>query len=259
VNNQVTRHPPTPEQINRAQKQQAERDLQQRKAATQMTAAAKANASLATTAVDSRTPVQRYLDEIAPSGIVGRLIKFSKEGNFTTADDGETVSAEADFVALCDQTLIGWIQFHADGETPPDRAQGLLYGGFVMPPRDSLGDTEAGEWPLGPDDKPTDPWQHQLCLVLQNRETDALYTFATTSRTGRRAVGNLLRHYDRMQRTNPSELPVVRLRPGGFQHRDERIGWVATPTFCVVGRAPRDSAAKPDTSLAADLNDELPH
>jgi hypothetical protein len=61
-----------------------------------------------------------------------------------------------------------------------------------------------------------------------------------------------------MQRTNPGELPVVRLRPGGFQHRDERIGWVATPTFCVVGRAPRDSAVKPDTSIGADMNDELP-
>jgi hypothetical protein len=45
---------------------------------------------------------------------------------------------------------------------------------------------------------------------------------------------------------------------GGFQHRDERVGWVATPVFAVVGRTPKDSAAKPDTSLAADMNDEIP-
>ena len=76
--------------------------------------------------------------------------------------------------------------------------------------------------------------------------------------TGRRAVGNLLRHYDRMQRTHPDELPVVRLKVGGFQHRDERIGWVSTPVFAVVGRAPRDSAAKPDTSTRADMDDEIP-
>jgi hypothetical protein len=249
----------TPEQINREQKQQAERELQQRKAATQlMTAAAKANASLATAAADNRTPVQRYLDEIAPSGIVGRLIKFSKEGNFVTADDGETVSGDADFVALCDQTLIGWIRFHADGEAPPDRVQGLLYSGFVMPDRASLGDADPAQWPIGLSGQPADPWQHQVCIVLQNTKTNELYTFATTSQTGRRAVGHLLRHYDRMPRTNPGELPIVRLRPGGYQHRDDRIGWVATPTFDIVGRTPRDSAAKPDTSLAADMNDELP-
>jgi Domain of unknown function (DUF4262) len=54
-----------------------------------------------------------------------------------------------------------------------------------------------------------------------------------------------------MQKTNPGEVPVVRLRSGGFNHRDDRIGWVATPVFAVVGRAPRDSA-KSDTTAAAD-------
>jgi hypothetical protein len=85
-----------------------------------------------------------------------------------------------------------------------------------------------------------------------------LFTFATSSMSGRRAVGNLLRHYDRMQRTHPNELPVVKLKVGGFQHKDERIGWVPTPVFAVVGRAPRDSAAKPDTSTQGQLQDEIP-
>ena len=48
----------------------------------------------------------------------------------------------------------------------------------------------------------------------------------------------------------------MKLKPGGFNHR--KVGWVATPVFAVVGRVPRDSAAKPDTSMAADLNDEIP-
>jgi hypothetical protein len=29
--------------------------------------------------------------------------------------------------------------------------------------------------------------------------------------------------------------------------------------LAVVGRTPRDSAAKPDTSVAGDLNDEIPN
>jgi hypothetical protein len=94
--------------------------------------------------------------------------------------------------------------------------------------------------------------------VLQHTQTRELYTFASTSQTGRRAVGNLLRHYDRMRRANTGEVPVVRLKSGGFNHRDDRIGWVPVPVFAVVGRAPRDSAVKPDTSIEADLNDAVP-
>lgn len=98
-----------------------------------------------------------------------------------------------------------------------------------------------------------------MCAVLQQTETRELFTFVTTSETGRRALGNLLRHYNRMRKANPGEVPVVRLRVGGFNHRDPRVGWVPVPTFAIVGRTPRDSAAKPDTSLAANLNDEIPH
>jgi hypothetical protein len=213
--------------------------------------------STAVTVPDSRDYRSRYLDEIAPSSIAGRLIKFSKDGKFVTNDDGEPISEAAEFIALCDETLVGWIRFNGD-DTPPDRHQGLLYDGFVMPPRPSLGDLDEAQWPLGLSGQPQDPWQHQMCLVLQNVDSREMFTFSTTSVSGRRAVGNLLRHYDRMQRSGGNELPVVRLKPGGFNHRDDRIGWVPTPVFVAVGRAPRDSADRPDTSTAADLNDAIP-
>ena len=80
----------------------------------------------------------------------------------------------------------------------------------------------------------------------------------TSSKTGRRAVGNLLRHYDRLRRSNTDEVPVVRLRTGGFKHKDDRVGWVTTPVFVVFGKTSRDSAAKPDTSTEAILNDKIP-
>jgi hypothetical protein len=204
---------------------------------------------------DGRTPREVYLDEVAPAAIVGRLAKFSREGTFVTADDEAEIADTTDLVALCDQTLVGWLRFNDDA--PPDRVMGLLYDGFVPPPRSQLGDLDQAKWPAGLSGAPEDPWRHQMYLVLQGANSE-LFTFATSSMTGRRAVGNLLRHYDRMQKTHPDELPVVRLKTGGFQHRDERIGWVHTPVFAVVGRAPRDSAAKPDTSLSADLNDQLP-
>ena len=97
-----------------------------------------------------------------------------------------------------------------------------------------------------------------MCLVLQHAKTREPFTFVTTCDTGRRSVGGLLRHYNRMRRTGTDEVPVVRLRAGGFNHRDPRVGWVATPQFCIVGRVPRDSAVKPSTSVAADMNDSIP-
>lgn len=204
---------------------------------------------------DTRTPQQQYLDEIAPAAIVGRRIKFDKR--FVTADDDEPVAEDSDFTVLADQTLIGWLRFHGDGQ-PPDRHMGLLYNGFRMPKREDLGDIDQADWPAGLSGAPEDPWQHHIYLVLQHADTAELFTFGTKSLTGRRAVGNLLRHFDRMQRTHPNELPVVKLKVGGFQHRDERIGWVATPVFAVVGRAPRDSAIKPDTTTRAHMDDEIP-
>ena len=92
--------------------------------------------STAVAVADQRDSVQQYLDEVAPASIVGRMVKFSKEGKFVTHDDGQAIPEDAEFVALCDQTLVGMIKFNGEGE-PPDRVMGLLYDGFRMPPRES--------------------------------------------------------------------------------------------------------------------------
>jgi hypothetical protein len=199
----------------------------------------------------------RYLDEVAPAGIAGRLIKWTKDGTYVTADDGEELAEGAEFIVLADETLVGWIKFAGPGE-PPERHMGLLFDGFEMLPREELGDLEQSRWEMGLDNAPADPWLHQMSVVLQNVETRELFTFTTSSKTGRRAVGNLLRHFTRMAKTHPDELPVVRLGKGGYDHRDSRVGWVAVPVFVVVGRAPRDGTAKPDTSVGKYIDDELP-
>lgn len=255
--------PPTPEQIRAQQRADAERQLARQHAAAAPAAkpATTLPAKPAVTAVappDDRTAVQKYLDDVAPATIVGRLVKFNKNGEFETADDEEKIGEDADFIALCDQTLVGWIKFNGDGE-PPDRVAGLLYDGFVLPARETLGDRDESKWELGPDKAtPQDPWQSQACLVLQRGDTAEMYTFATTSKTGRRAIGNLLRHYNRMEKARANAYPVVKLKSGGFNHRDPRVGWVSVPVLAVVGRHPKDDAAKPDSSLAGDMSDRIP-
>ena len=162
---------------------------------------------------------------------------------------------DEDFVVLADQTLVSWVKFNGEGE-PPTRIGGLLYQGFVLPPREQLDDTDPRDWPIGLSGKPEDPWKHEQMIVLRRPATLELLTFSTMSKTGRRAVGNLLRHYDRLQVSNPGAFPVVRLKPGGYQ--DSRYGWVHTPMFVVVGVAAGHSADMPDTSLKAEMNDEIP-
>ena len=211
----------------------------------------------AVTVPDTRPYRDRYLDEVAPASVVGRMIKFNgKDGKFITTDDDQEVPEALEFIALCAETLVGWVKFNGVGE-PPDRMMGLLYDGFVMPPKESLPDRDESQWEEGLDGKPADPWQHHQYLVLQNTASQELFTFVTSSQTGRRAVGNLLRHFNRTQRTNPDELPVVRLRTGGFQHKDPRVDWVSTPVFVVCGRTSGDRAAKPDTSTEAYLDDKI--
>ena len=203
---------------------------------------------------DNRSAREKYLDEVAPSGVVGRLIKFSKEGKFTFADTGETVSEGEDFVCMCDETLVSWVRFN-DGE-PPTRIGGLLYQDFVLPPREQLGDNNEADWPIGLSGKPEDPFKHEQLLVLRRPVTLELATFSTMSKTGRRAVGTVLRHYNRRQASNPGAYPVVRLKPGSYQ--DRQYGKVLVPNFVVVGMAAGLSAEVPDTSLKNQLNDQIP-
>ena len=173
----TTRVPPSTKEV---LKRQAEDAARQRAALAQKRATPPAaNTAIVpakTTAVtvpDNRSPQQQYLDEIAPAAIVGRLIKFSKDGEFITADDDGRIVDDASFIVLADQTLIGWQRFHEGA--PPDRHMGLLYDGFVMPTRESLGDNDPSNWPTGLSGAPEDPFRHFVFLVLQSGETAELY------------------------------------------------------------------------------------
>ena len=208
---------------------------------------------------DNRSPLDKYLDEIAPSAIVGRMVSYnSKERQYRYRDDDTTIDEDVDLTVFDDQVMAPWLRFHGKGEQP-ERIGGLLSDGFVLPPRASLGDADPATWETGLDGRPQDPWVHQLAVVMQRADSGEVLTFVTNTGTGRRAIGVLLKHTQRLHRTHPDTYAVIRLKHGGFNHRDERIGWVNTPTFAVVGRAPKDSVAKPDTSPQADFDDAIPY
>jgi hypothetical protein len=200
--------------------------------------------------------VNAYLDTVAPAGLVGREIQF-KEGEYVTRDDGQKISEEQVFIAAVDQILVGVIKFNGKGERP-DVHMAAIFEGQVPPDRASLSDLDEALWPIGLSGKPEDPWQRQNYLPLQNGQTGEWFTFVTRTVTGIRAVGNLMRHYERERRTHPEMYPLIQLKVGGFNHREERIGWVSTPALTVVGRHPREDVQKPDASPSADMSDGIP-
>ena len=84
-----------------------------------------------------------------------------------------------------------------------------------------------------------------------------MYIFGTTSITGRRECDKLISACARMQRRSRI-LSVVKLDVSGFEHRDSRIGWVRTPCFTRVGKAPKSDTSAAKTSLADNMSDAIP-
>src|SRR5262245_41724105 len=212
-----TSMPRTSKQVLTEQQKQADAERERKAAPTQLPAVNDAALPVASDATR-----ERLLNEVAPSGVVGRLVRFDgKEGRFLFVDNDETVDATEDFIVLGNETLVAYIRFQAEG--PPLREGGLFYApNFALPKREQLGDLDPRKWEVGLSGKPEDPWKLEMSLVLKRPATQELLTFSTMSKTGRRAVGGLLKHFDRLRRTSPGTFPVVRLKPGSYD--DDRFG-----------------------------------
>jgi hypothetical protein len=203
---------------------------------------------------DQDFAIDAFLLEHAGSG-GARFIKFAK-GKYTTRDS-EEIAPGMELVAVYDQIQTGWIKFKGKGNAP-ERNMGPLFNGFVVPRRSEMGDNDESLWEAGPNNEPIDPWQLQIVLPLLDAKTGEPYIFATTSMTGRTAVGKLIFACKQLRKKSPDVYPLIRLDIAGFKHRDERVGWVPTPAFPVIGQVPKDGTVVPDTSLEADLDDGIP-
>ena len=135
---------------------------------------------------------------------------------------------------------------------------GPVFSGFVPPGREELGDLDEAQWEIGLSGKPTDPWQFQVLVPMHDTQNGEMYIFGTTSITGRRECDKLISACARMQKSEPDFYPVVKLDVSGFEHRDSRIGWVRTPCFTRIGKAPKSDTSAAKTSLADNMSDAIP-
>ena len=88
----------TPEQIKARQRADSEADLA--KVRANLPATTNGNGT-ALAVPDNRSPLDAYLDEVAPATIAGRMVKFTKEGVYATTDDGTVLSDERVCIAPC--------------------------------------------------------------------------------------------------------------------------------------------------------------
>jgi hypothetical protein len=254
----VTRKPPTVETVL----------AEQRRITEKGTAPAQANLPAIVAEKPAPLPARAlegtddYFRRSPGNMVVGRLARFDgKDAKFTFLADDTELPADTPYVVLADSIWAGLRRFHGEGE-PPEHAGGLLFDdGYRRPARDELGDPDPAAWPLGKfSGQPEDPWREAVYIPLEERGTGEVLTLVMSGpspvSTQIIAVDGLLAHCKNVRRRFPDQYPVVKLGVG--KYKNKRFGWLPKPVFKIVGMAAKDAAAAPDTSIAADLNDEIP-
>jgi hypothetical protein len=184
----------------------------------------------------------------------GTLLKFA-DWRWTKGKEAVEVPSGTELTALA--TAAAWTKWQAGKPV-----QYLVReAGKPLPHRDELGDNNAGDWELGPDGQPKDPWQNTRFVYLVDDQTAEAFTFSTSSYGGRDAVIQLGDQIGRMRLAHPNAVPVVALRSAPMM---TRFGRKSRPVLQVVGwRGGSDTAEQPAKQLAGpplkkELDDEIP-
>jgi hypothetical protein len=193
---------------------------------------------------------------LAKRASIGTPTRFSKEGKFILPTEGDKELPEGTQLAVIwDQARAGYQRFGAKGERPEFRVA-LIFGG-TPPERHELPDNDPAQWPVSDlTGEKEDPWREVQMVPLQSIDDGQVYVFSTMSVTGLRAVSNLLTQSARMAAKDGDHYPVIKLRCGGYEHK--RFGWVKVPGFERTGRAPKSDITAAVTSIAGDMDDEIP-
>jgi hypothetical protein len=129
------------------------------------------------------------------------------------------------------------------------------------------------DWEVDQDGNPRDPWQFTNYIPFMS-ETGELFTFATGSKSGLNAIGDLLRGYLASKRKYPNDHLKVAIGVGSF--KTKKCGRIKHPEFTIIGHTPKAEfnealtnagvfvpdadvpSAEPVKQLKDELNDEIP-
>jgi hypothetical protein len=206
-------------------------------------------------------PFQDYANEVASRAhIVGNLLRFTKHGEYKSGQDQETIEEGTRMLAYMPSMKRGWVKWV--DQAPEQHLVGLVIEGYRPPNREDLGDMDESEWGEL-NGKPIDPWQKVNYLTMCDG-SGQLYTFATSSKGGLSAVGELSDAYAKRRRMKPDEIPMIELYARSYNHKDygetfapslKIIGWSKVPdTFNDLSTAM--DASSDETLTLEDMNAE---
>ena len=179
-----------------------------------------------------------YANSVASSRIVGKLLKFTKFGEFLAGEEGVEVPMGTELIVHGEEMYVGWQKW--EDNRPVDHIMGRLADDFIKPKRLELGDLDKALWETDDDDKPRDPWQDSAYTIMYDPKADQIYTFATSSKGGHKANGVIAKAYYTHARMTPDMFPVIRLNWTEYDHSNPRYGKIRNPVFDVVGWTSRD-------------------
>src|SRR5262245_20111573 len=136
-------------------------------------------------------PFEAYANAVAPRTIIGTLLRFSK-GDYLAGEEGKEIPNGSIFTANVDELLAGWVKW--SGNKPVEHLMVRVAEGHTLPKREALCDSDASHWEADSEGLPRDPWQFTNYLPLLD-EQGGIFTFATSSRGGLTAIGDLTRRY----------------------------------------------------------------
>jgi hypothetical protein len=177
-------------------------------------------------------PFTSYGDQVSQKQIVGTLLRFSK-GDYLAGQEDEEVPVGTKYVANMDELMAGWIRW-ADNK-PTDHIMGKISESYQAPKRNTLGDTDKAEWEVDSQGKERDPWQFSNYLLLWGVDDAELYTFATSSRGGLNAIGDLCKVYGKQMAQHPDEFPIIEMGVTSYNHPNKEFGRIKVPVLKIVG------------------------
>lgn len=176
-----------------------------------------------------RNAYQAFADEVRQTGIEGSLLRFTKSGDWIAGQEEEDIPEGTELIMGLNTLKRGWVKW-AD-QKPVDSRMGLVSEGFRPCNREELGDLDEDEWEKDDDDNSRDPWQDTMQVLLKDPESGEVYTYATASKSGKTALGEVAQVYgDRLQDgEDPDAMPVIKLASSFYKHKT--YGRIMIPVF----------------------------
>jgi len=177
---------------------------------------------------DGPNVYEAYGNSVSRMTFPGDLLTFSKYGEYKAGQDKDDLPLGTRLVVHPPTMLIGWVRW--EDSRPVDFQMGLLSEGFMPPKRDTLGHLDKSQWETFGDGGVKDPWQLSNQVVMTGLDNgDVVYTFTTSSKTGRSALGEVLKAYGHRIRQHPDGYPVVELLMRSYRH--PQFGEQRVPVF----------------------------